>query len=143
VPFRGAEPATIATMANQVQLSMGGAATAGPHITAGKLRAIATGRAERLGAFPDVPTLKEEGFENIDPHTWFGVFAPAATPPAVVAKIQRDISAIINSSEFKQRFVELFGYTPVGSTPQAFASFINEDLARKKEMITIAGIKAE
>ena len=75
VPFRGAAPAVVATLANDVQMTLGGAAIAGAHVTTGKLKALATGRKERLKSLPDVPTLKEAGFSDIDPRTWFGVFA--------------------------------------------------------------------
>jgi tripartite-type tricarboxylate transporter receptor subunit TctC len=143
VPFRGAAPAVAATIAGDVQLTLGSAATAGPHVAAGQLRALATGSGQRLNSFPDVPTLKEAGFPDVDPRTWFGVFAPAGTPTEIVAKIQQDMAAIINDADFKQRFVEAFGYIAFGSTPQAFAADIRDDMKYKKDMISVAGLKPE
>jgi tripartite-type tricarboxylate transporter receptor subunit TctC len=143
VPFRGAAPAVAATVAGDVQLTLGSAATAGPHVAAGQLRALATGSGQRLNSFPDVPTLKEAGFPDVDPRTWFGVFAPAGTPTEIVAKIQQDMAAIINDPDFKQHFVEAFGYIAFGNTPQAFAADIRDDMKYKKDMISVAGLKPE
>lgn len=143
VPFRGIAPAITATLANDVQMTLGGAATTGAHIQAGKLKALAIGRKQRLASFPNIPTLAEAGFGDADPRSWFGVFAPAGTPPAVLNKISADIKKVLNEPEFKQRFIDGVGYTGVGSTPDEFAAFIKDDLAYKKNMIEKAGIQAE
>ena len=143
VPFRGAAPAVVATLANDVQMTLGGAAIAGAYVMAGKLKALATGRKERLTSLPDVPTLKEAGFSEIDPRTWFGIFAPAGTPSDIVAKIQQDIASIINEPAFKERYIDSVGYGAVGSTPEAFAAFIGADLDYKRELISIARIEPE
>jgi tripartite-type tricarboxylate transporter receptor subunit TctC len=90
-----------------------------------------------------VPTLREAGFPNVDPRSWFGLFAPAGTPPAVVAKISRDVAALINEPEFKARFIDGPGFTGVGSTPAAFASFIADDFVYKRNLIAVTGITAE
>jgi tripartite-type tricarboxylate transporter receptor subunit TctC len=90
-----------------------------------------------------VPTLVEAGFPTIEPRSWFGLFAPAGTPPAVIEKIQKAVAEILNEPEFKARFIERTGHTGVGSTPTAFAKFIQEDLASKRDLIAAAGIVAE
>jgi tripartite-type tricarboxylate transporter receptor subunit TctC len=143
VPFRGAAPAVVATLANDVQMTLGGAAIAGAHVTTGKLKALATGRKERLKSLPDVPTLKEAGFSDIDPRTWFGVFAPAGTQSDIVAKVRNDIASIINEPDFKERYIDSVGYSAVGSTPDAFAAFIKADLEYKRGLITLARIEPE
>lgn len=143
VPFRGIAPAITATLANDVQMTLGGAATTGAHTQAGKLKALAIGRKERLASFPNVPTLAEAGFGDADPRSWFGVFAPAGTPPAILNKVSADIKKVLNEPEFKQRFIDSVGYTGVGNTPAEFAAFIKDDLAYKKNMIEKAGIQAE
>jgi tripartite-type tricarboxylate transporter receptor subunit TctC len=81
VPYRGLTPAVLATVAGEVQMTLAGIASGAEHIRAGTLRALAVGRPQRFAALPDVPTLEEAGFADIDPRTWFGAFAPAATPP--------------------------------------------------------------
>jgi tripartite-type tricarboxylate transporter receptor subunit TctC len=143
VPFRGAAPAVVATLANDVQMTLGGASIAGAYVTAGKLKALATGRKERLKSLPDVPTLKEAGFPEIDPRTWFGIFAPAGTPSDIVAKVQQDVASILNEPDFKERYIDSVGYGSVGSTPEAFAAFIGADLEYKRELISIARIEPE
>jgi tripartite-type tricarboxylate transporter receptor subunit TctC len=143
VPFRGAAPAIVATLANDVQMTLGGAAIAGAYVTAGRLKALATGRRERLKSLPDVPTLKEAGFSDIDPRTWFGVFAPAGTATEIVVKIQQDIASVLNEPDFKERYIDSVGYTAVASTPEAFAAFIRGDLDYKRELISVARIEPE
>jgi tripartite-type tricarboxylate transporter receptor subunit TctC len=143
VPFRGAAPAVVATLANDVQMTLGGAAIAGAYVTAGKLKALATGRKERLKSLPDVPTLKEAGFSDVDPRTWFGLFAPAGTPSDIVAKIQQDVASILNLPDFKERYIDSVGYGAIGSTPEAFAVFIRTDLEYKRELISVARIEPE
>ena len=143
VPFRGIAPALTATIANTVQMTLGGAATTRGHIEAGQLKPLAVGRRERLKSYPAVPTLREAGFPQVEPRSWFGLLAPAGTPREVVDKIRNDVAAILSDPEFKQRHVEGMGYTGVGSTPEEFGNFIQSDLAEKGRMIALAGIKAE
>jgi tripartite-type tricarboxylate transporter receptor subunit TctC len=143
VPFRGAAPAVVATLSNDIQLTLGGAATAGEFVVAGRLRAIATGRKERLSTFPNVQTLAEAGYATLDPKTWFGVFAPAGTPVDLVTKISKDIADIVNDPVFRSNYVDAFGYTAAGSTPQEFSAFIKEDMDYKRELISLARIRPE
>jgi tripartite-type tricarboxylate transporter receptor subunit TctC len=143
VPFRGIAPAITAVIAGDVQMTLGGISVAAGHIQAGKLRPLAISRSTREKTLPDVPTLKEAGFPNIDPRSWFGLFAPAGTPPAVVARIQRDVAAVLNEPEFKARFIDTPGFTGVGSTPADFAKFVAEDFEYKRKLIAVTGITAE
>jgi tripartite-type tricarboxylate transporter receptor subunit TctC len=143
IPFRGIAPAITATLGNEVQMTLGGEATTGAYTNAGKLKALAIGSNERLKSFPDVQTLAEAGFPDADPRSWFGVFAPAGTPPDVVVKISHDIATLLREPEFKERFIDSIGYTGVGSSAEEFTAFIKSDLVYKKNMIEKAGIKAE
>jgi tripartite-type tricarboxylate transporter receptor subunit TctC len=143
VSYRGVAPALTAVIAGDVQMTLGGISVAAGHIAAGKLKPLALGRATREKTLPNVPTLREAGFPNVDPRSWFGLFAPAGTPPAVVAKISRDVAALINEPEFKARFIDGPGFTGVGSTPAEFASFIADDFAYKRNLIAVTGITAE
>ena len=85
----------------------------------------------------------EAGFAEIDPRPWFGVFAPAATPRAVVDKIRRDIAAILAEPEFREKEITSRGNTAVGSTPEDFAAFIRSDSEYKGKLIRVSGAKAE
>jgi tripartite-type tricarboxylate transporter receptor subunit TctC len=143
VSYRGIAPAITAVIAGDVQMTLGGVSVAAGHIAGGRLKPLALSRDTREKTLPNTPTLREAGFPNIDPRSWFGLFAPAGTPPAVVAKISRDVAAVLNDPEFKARFIDGPGFTGVGSTPEAFAKFIADDLAYKRNLITVTGITAE
>lgn len=143
VSYRGIAPALTAVIAGDVQMTLGGVSVAAGHIAAGKLKPLALGRAVRDKSLPNVPTLSEAGFPNIDPRSWFGLFAPVGTPPAVIAKIQHDVATVLNEAGFKARFIDKLGFTGVGSNPEAFAKFIADDFAYKRTLISVTGITAE
>ncbi len=143
ISYRGIAPAITATLANEVQTTLGSVAVAAGHIEVKKLKALAIGRQTRLSSHPEVPTLKEAGFATTEPRSWFGVFAPAGTPPQTVAAIQQAVARVLNDPEFKSRFIERAGHSGVASTPAEFAAFIQEDLAAKRAMIAAAGIVPE
>lgn len=140
IPYRGIAPAITATIAGDVQMTLGGWSVTAGHIQSGKLKAIAISKKERQKELPDVPTLKEAGFPDIDPQSWFGLFATAGTPKAVIEKIQKDVAQVFTQPEFQKR-LQTLAFEPVASTPDAFAKFIAEDLAYKKKLIETTGIK--
>jgi tripartite-type tricarboxylate transporter receptor subunit TctC len=140
VPYRGLTPALVATLANEVQMTLAGVASARQHIEAGSIRALAVGRPTRLPQLPEVPTLAEQGLDEIDPRTWFGVLAPAATPPGLVARIRDDIAAAMAMPAVRDRHLTPNGYTVQVSTPAAFSAMIARDLVVKRELIARAGI---
>lgn len=143
IAYRGIAPAITAALAGEVQTTLGSVAVAAGHIEGKKLKALAIGRQQRLTSHPDVPTLREAGFPDIEPLSWFGLFAPAGTPPAVIEKIQKAVADTLKEPEFKARFIDQAGHTGAGSTPQAFAAFIQTDLEAKRKLIAAAGIEAE
>ncbi|MDT2024273.1 tripartite tricarboxylate transporter substrate binding protein [Methylocella sp. CPCC 101449] len=142
VPFRGIAPALQAVIAGDVQMTLGGPAALGM-LEAKQLKALAIGRKQRLPALPDVPTLAEAGYPEVDPLSWFGLFAPAGTPPAIIDTIQKDVAATLADPDFNKRFVAGLGFTGVASTPQAFAQFIKDDLAIKERLIATSGATVE
>ena len=143
IPYRGIAPAIAATIAGDVQMTLGGAATTGAHADAGRLKALAISRKERLPAYPRVPTLKEAGFPDVDPQSWFGLFAPRGTPDALVEKIQQDVASVFANSDFRGQFIDRAGFTGVAASPAKFREFIMRDFEYKKRLIGTAGIKAE
>ncbi|MCU0985366.1 MAG: tripartite tricarboxylate transporter substrate-binding protein [Acetobacteraceae bacterium] len=142
VPYRGLTPAVLATIAGEVQMTLAGVASARTHIEAGTLRALAVGRPTRLPQLPAVPTLVEAGFPQIDPRTWFGVLAPAATPSALRARIAADIRTAMAAPAVAERHLTPNGYTVHAGTPDAFAAFIAADFDYKAGLIQAAGITA-
>jgi len=144
VPYKGITPAVMAVLSGEVDLTLAGVPAAQQHIAAGKLKALAVGRNTRLPSLPQVPTLQEAGFGDIDPHeSWFGLFVTAGTPDGVVRKIYADVAAIAADPAFRESHVSARGFDPVFSTPEAFAKFIEADMRQKQRLIRISGAKAE
>lgn len=143
VPYKGIAAAVTAVVAGEVQLTMAAASLARAQIQAGKMKAIAIARASRQSIMPDVPTLREAGFPDIDPQSWFGLFATGGTPREIVQKIQTDVAALFADAEFRERHMLQRGFDPVLSTPEDFAKFIQADMQVKARLIKVSGAKAE
>lgn len=143
VPYKGIAPAVTALLAGEVQLTMAGASVSRGHIQAGKMKPLAIARRERQTLMPDVPTLREAGFADIDPQSWFGLFVTGGTPRDIVQKIFQDVAAAFADPEFRDRHMIQRGFDPVLSAPEEFAKFIQSDLQQKARMIRISGAKAE
>jgi len=143
IPYKGIAPALTAAIAGEVQLTLGGAATTRGHFQTGRLKPLAIARQARLALYPDVPTLREAGFPDVDPQPWFGLFAPGTTPRALIERIRKDVAGILADPEFREREIIGKGYTGVGGTPEEFAAFIRADFDYKGRLIRISGAKAE
>ncbi len=143
VPYRGIALALTAVLANEVQMTLGGISVVAGHLQNKTMKPLAISRKERLSAYPDVPTLAEAGFPNLDPRSWYGLFAPAGTPSATIEKIQQDIAVVFAEKEFKARFIDGLAYTGVASRPGAFVKFIADDREYKRNLIATTGITAE
>lgn len=143
IPYKGVTPAIQALLAGEIQLTMAGFTLAQPHIRAGTIKPLAVARATRLAELPNVPTLREAGLGDIDPHSgWFGLFVTRGTPASVVQKISRSIAEITADPAFRARIVQR-GFEPVFSTPEEFSKFIQVDLRQKERLIRLTGAKAE
>ena len=118
------------------------AASVSPHVKSGRLRALAVTSAQPSLLFPDVPTVAASGLPGYVAEQNIGVFAPAKTPPSVIALLHREIVAVLRKSEVRERFANA-GVEPVGTTPQEFAAVIKADIARMTVLIKSSGIRAE
>lgn len=143
VPYKGIAPAVTAALSGEVQLTMAAASVARGHIQAGRLKPLAIARRERQAIMPDVPTLREAGFPEIDPQSWFGLFVTGGTPPEIARRLRDDVVSLFDDSEFRERVMVQRGFDPVLSTPEEFARFIQVDLQQKAEMVRISGAKPE
>ena len=141
VPYRGGPPLLQALVAGEIPLAMEGTSATVPLVQAGKLRAIAVTGDKRLAALPDVPTFAEAGIAGIG-LAWVGIVAPAGTPAAAVARLQREIAAALQRPDLRAAY-ELAGRTPIGNTPEDFADWIRRDLAEWREVVRRSGIKPE
>ncbi len=129
VPYKGSGPLTTDLLGGQVALSFDTVTPVLQHIQAGRLRPLAVTTAQRSAVLPDVPTLQEAGLKGFDIGTWFGVLAPAGTPPEVVQKLNAAMVKIIRSPDFGQR-MRAIGADPVGNSPQEMARQIAEETAK-------------
>jgi tripartite-type tricarboxylate transporter receptor subunit TctC len=141
VPYRGSGPARIDLLGGQVQLMFDPIASSIGHVKAGQLRALAVASATRSEVLPDVPTIAETvpGYES---DTWYGIGAPAGTPPEIVERLNREINAGLADPALKARLAELGGTIVTGS-PDDFRRLIVAETAKWGKVVKFAGIKAE
>jgi tripartite-type tricarboxylate transporter receptor subunit TctC len=112
-------------------------------IRAGQSRPLLISGAARNPLLPDVPTFTEAGLAQKDSPTWFGLFAPAGTPDALVQKLNKEVAAVLDSPDFVKRVLTPVGFQTEPNTPQQFASFLDEERARGKRMVEVAGVKLD
>jgi tripartite-type tricarboxylate transporter receptor subunit TctC len=129
-------------LAGQIDLMFAPAPTVMPHAEAGKLRVIAVTSARRSATLPQVPTVAESGLPGYDAIGWFGLLAPAATPTAIVERLSQDVNTVLAKADVKQRML-LLGVEPSGNTPEQFARFIRDDLAKWAKLMRERGIAPE
>jgi tripartite-type tricarboxylate transporter receptor subunit TctC len=149
IPYAGGTPAMLALLAGQTDLMFDNLANAMQHIKAGKLTALAVTTAERAPSAPELPTLQEAGgaaFKGFDVSTWFGVLAPAGTPPETVTRLNRAVVAALGTPEMQERMAK-FGATtdgnPQSNSPQAFAALIAREHAKYAQVVQRSGAKLD
>ena len=142
VPYKGENPAIADTIGGQIPIMFGNLPVALPHVQSGKLRALATTTAQRSPLAPEIPTVAEGGMKDFEMATWYGMLAPAGTPPELVAKIQRDAARVLNDRETKERLTKM-GVDLVLNTPEAFRAYLQSEIARYTSIIKANGLKAE
>ena len=139
VPYRGAAPAVQDLIAGQIDGVVDNPPTVLPHIAAGKLRPLAVAAKARMALLPDVPTAAEQGVTNYEASSWFGIAAPAGTPPAIIARLHKEIAAAVRTEVMQQRFSKT-GARLVGDSPEHFAAQIRAERVRWGEIIKAANI---
>jgi tripartite-type tricarboxylate transporter receptor subunit TctC len=142
IHYRGSAPAITDILSGQVQMYFDTVVTAMPQIRAGKLRALAVSIEERSPLLPEVPTFKEAGFPGMTQRGWFGVFAPAGTPRAVVERLNKEVLAASAAAEARARF-ERDGLTRMAYTPGEFDAFIKDDVAPWARALKALNIQVE
>src|SRR5258706_1168478 len=142
VPYKGSGGALADLMGGHVQAMIVSLQTAAPYVQSGKLRMLAVMSAERSQAFSEVPTLKELGLADLEVETWYGVFAPAGTPRAVIARVNTELNALLKQSEIRDLLAKQ-GMAPAGGTPERFGDLVKKELARWSRVVAAAGIKAD
>jgi tripartite-type tricarboxylate transporter receptor subunit TctC len=142
IPYKGAAPALIDTMAGRVEMYMPNPITALKQVQAGKLRAIAFTGSKRVDVMPDLPTVAESGLPGYEAGVWMGLFAPAATPARVVDAIYRETKRILQLPEIRKSLTSEGGEI-IGSTPEQFSAFMRSEVRKWSELVKVSGAKAD
>jgi tripartite-type tricarboxylate transporter receptor subunit TctC len=142
VPYKGENPAIADTIGGQIPIMFGNLPVALPHVRSGKVLALATTTAKRSPLAPEIPTMSEGGIKDFEMATWYGMLAPAGTPPELVAKIQRDAARVLSDSATRERLTNM-GVDLVLNTPDEFKAYLASEIARYTQIIKSAGLKAQ
>ena len=142
VPYKGATPSMVDLLAARVDFSIDSPSSHGPHVKAGKLRALAVTSRQRLPAFPAVPTMAEAGLTAYEYQAWIGLLAPAGTPRDIVQRLNAEMVRALRSPGTKELFAGQGGM-PVGDSPAEFEAFIRAEHLKWGQLIREAGIRAE
>lgn len=142
VPYKGCGPALTDVASGQVGVGVVTASSAAPLIAAGRLRALAVTSPQRSPLLPAVPTVAEQGVSGYALDQWHGLLAPAATPPAVVAKLNATLTRIMSRPDVQAALREQ-GFTPATSSPRAFQDMINADIDRYTALTNAIGLRAD
>src|SRR5436853_514954 len=129
VPYKGGAPAVTDLVGGQISMFFAGMPIVMPHVKAGRLRALAVTVTKRSPAAPDVPTMEEAGVPGFDISNWFGVYVPAATPKAVIAKLNSEMSRVLNLADVKERLAEQ-GLETVGNSVEQFDAFFRAEVLK-------------
>jgi len=142
VPYKGTSPALVDLFSGQVSLNFTSMPAVLPHVKAGKLRGIAVGSAKRSPAAPEVPTVAESGVPGFEYVAWYGLFAPAGTPQAIISRINSQVVKALGDADLSQRLASQDA-EPSPSTAEGLGKYLREDHERWKKVIRSAGIKFE
>ncbi len=142
VPYKGGAPAMTDVIGGQIQMLFSTILQSHAHIKAGRLRALAVTTAKRSAAAPELPTMREAGVAGYEVAGWYGILAPATTPPAIIAKLNKEVVRILHTDDVKER-LSADGSEPVGNTPEQFGAHIKSEVAKWAKVVKAAGISAE
>lgn len=142
VPYKGGAPAQVDTIAVQTNMMFDTAASVMPQIKAGKLKAVAIARDQRLPELPDVATFTEQVVKGYEVNAWYSMHAPAGVPQEIIAKLNAEFVRILKTPEITARIKQL-GSETVGDTPEQFAAFVRAESAKYAKAIRDSGAKAE
>jgi tripartite-type tricarboxylate transporter receptor subunit TctC len=142
VPYKGSGPAVADLVGGRVQVMFDAAPSLIAHIRAGKLRVLAAASAQRNRLLPEVPTFAELGYPQVAVSLWYGLLAPAGTPRAVIDRLNREVTKALESSEVRERLLAQ-GADPMPGTPEAFAGFMQTEMAKWAPVVKQAGVKLD
>jgi tripartite-type tricarboxylate transporter receptor subunit TctC len=142
VPYKGSGPAVTGLLSGEVSLMFDSISTSVPHVKSGKLKALAVTGEKRSPLLPLVPTVSQAGVPGFEINGWYGIIAPAKTPPQIVSRLSKQIADVVTAPAMKER-LDTLGYAAVGSTPEEFARHIDAELIRWAPVVVKSGAKVE
>lgn len=142
IPYRGGAPALTDLVSGTVDLMFSATSASGAFVKAGKLRALAITSASRSADWPQLPTVAESGVPGFEAYEWNGLFAPAGTPAPVLARLEKETRAALESAELRKRLADL-GVQSVGSSSAEFQRFIQAETAKWAQVVKTSGIHAD
>jgi len=143
IPYKGAGPAVAAAISGETQVMFSTPPAILQQLKAGRLRALAYTDAKRHPQMPDVPTAAEAGMPSFRHHGgWFGLFAPAGTPPEILNRIHAEVRTAFANAQFRER-LDTLGSEPVGNTPAEFKQFVSAEIRKYAEIVRLANIQPE
>jgi tripartite-type tricarboxylate transporter receptor subunit TctC len=142
VPYKGTQQSIADIASGQVAMLFDNVLTAKPHIDSGRLKGIAISSARRSELVPDIPTVAESGLPGFESSNWFGVFAPAGTPRAVIDRVNAEMNRIVKDAAIRERFHTL-GFETTGGSPQDLASIMQSEAQKWSKVIRETNVKAE
>ena len=143
VPYKGFALIVNAVLGNEIQVVFGSPTTVVAHIKAGRMRAVAYTGAQRMASMPEVPTVSESGIPGmVYEASWHGIFAPAATPRAIILRFQSEVAKAMQTPKLSQ-YITDSGHAPIGGTPEEFRTFLVRYLKDTAEQLRIAGVEKQ
>jgi tripartite-type tricarboxylate transporter receptor subunit TctC len=141
IPYNGAGPAMNDVIGGHIDFMLAALSIVKGNVQAGKLHMICVGSNHRSSEFPDVPTLSESGAPGFEAKSWFGLVAPAGTPPDVIKKINRDVTRVISDRAFAEKYLAAQGLESITDTPEQFAAFVRAETVRWGKIVKDADVK--
>jgi tripartite-type tricarboxylate transporter receptor subunit TctC len=142
IPYKGSAPGLVALIGGETMVGFTDMVITLPHIKSGRLRALAVTGSQHSALVPELPTIAASGLPGYSVTAWFGLLAPAATPPDIIARISAEIVKGFKTAQMKERFLAL-GADPVGNTPEQFAAFLKTEMTKWAKLVKSAGIHGE
>ena len=142
IPYKGSAPGITALISGETMIGFADMVITLPHVKSGRLRALAVTGSQRSALVPELPTIAESGLPGYSVTAWFGLLAPAATPPDIVNRISAEIQKSFKTPQMRERFSAM-GADPVGNSPEQFAAFLKVEMTKWAKLVKAAGIHAE
>jgi len=141
-PFQGGGPAITAAVGGHIPMVLANVSEVVPFAKSGKMRPLAVTTAERAEAMPEVPTVREAGYPEVEATNWSGLVVPAATPTAAIARLNAELALALRNAEIREK-LKTYGMSPAPGTPQEFDAFLRSESTRYAKVVREAGIKAD